>query len=172
MSKVKICNFSDLRDREPAYAMAEGLDLVVVRYDDKVSVLYGRCLHRGALLADGYIEGENLICGLHHWDYRYDTGVSEYNNEEALYKFEAFIEGDSVLVDLEEVKAFLREHPQPFKRDEYLGLLVSNELMKVIARACGYDDFAKFNPGDLTTFNRDMHYLTGIAYSGIISSQQ
>ena len=48
------------------------------------SVLYGRCLHRGALLSDGRVDGDNLICGLHGWDYRIDTGVSEYNNDEVL----------------------------------------------------------------------------------------
>ncbi len=46
-------------------------------------------------------------------------------------------------------------------------LTATNVLMKVIARACGYDDFAKFNPDDLTTFNRDIHYLTGIAFGGV-----
>lgn len=43
----------------------------------------------------------------------------------------------------------------------------TRELMKVIARACGYNDFRLFNRGDLTTFNHDMHRLTGIAYAGI-----
>ena len=49
-----------------------------------VSVLYGRCLHRGALMADGHVEGDNLICGLHDWDYRLDTGVSAYSHHEVL----------------------------------------------------------------------------------------
>ena len=40
------------------------MDLVVIRFDDRVSVLYGRCLHRGALMADGEVSGPNLICGL------------------------------------------------------------------------------------------------------------
>ena len=26
-------------------------------------VLYSRCQHRGALMADSYIEGDNIICG-------------------------------------------------------------------------------------------------------------
>ena len=43
----------------------------------------------------------------------------------------------------------------------------STELMKVIARACGYDDFSKFNPSDLSTFDWDMHRLTGVAYAGV-----
>ncbi len=80
---VKVAVWSELPDRQPAYALVADVDLVVVRYDDRVSVLYGRCLHRGALMSDGSIVGDNLICGLHAWDYRFDTGVSEYNNDEA-----------------------------------------------------------------------------------------
>ena len=77
-------------------AEVNGLDLVIVRYGEEVSVLYGRCLHRGALMADGHIDGENLICGVHGWDYRYDTGVSEYDNSEALQKFKAEVKEDKV----------------------------------------------------------------------------
>ena len=43
----------------------------------------------------------------------------------------------------------------------------TNDLMKVIARSCGYDNLNKFNHGDLSTFDRDMHLLTGINYAGI-----
>jgi glutamate synthase domain-containing protein 2 len=46
-------------------------------------------------------------------------------------------------------------------------LYVTTELMKVIARACGYDDFTKFNKEDLVTFDRDMYHLTGINYAGV-----
>jgi len=121
---TKVATWSDLPDREPRYALVEGVDLVVVRYDDEVSALYGRCLHRGALMADGHVEGDNLICGLHGWDYRYDTGVSEYDNSEALARFPTRIdaEADEVQVDASEVAAWAREHPQPYDRDAYLGL--------------------------------------------------
>jgi len=106
------------------YALVAGVDLVVIRHDERVSVLYGRCLHRGALLADGRIEGGNLICRLHGWDYRFETGVSEYDNAEALHRFTAWVdrERDAVLVDDEEVRAWAREHPQPYRREQYLGL--------------------------------------------------
>jgi methylamine---glutamate N-methyltransferase subunit C len=121
---AKVATWSTLEDRTPTYALVSETDLVVVRYGDEISVLYGRCLHRGALLADGRLDGDNLICRVHNWDYRVDTGVSEYNNAEALHKFTSWIdaETDSVLIDLQEVTAFEREHPQPYQRDEYLGL--------------------------------------------------
>ena len=119
---VKVAAWSELKDRQPAYALVGGVDLVVIRYDEEVSVLYGRCLHRGALLADGSVRGNNLICGVHNWDYRLDTGVSEYSNAEVLEKFTAWVEDDAVFVDADEVAAWEEEHPQPYQRDEYLGL--------------------------------------------------
>jgi len=121
MKKIKICTFFQLKGREPLHALVENVDLVIVRYDDKISVLYGRCLHRGALMADGHVDGDNLICGVHGWDYRIDTGVSEYNNKEVLEKFTAYIEDDAVFVDADEIRAFATKHPQPFNREEYLG---------------------------------------------------
>ncbi len=122
MRKTAIARFDDLADRQPTHALVEGVDLVVTRFDDRVSVLYGRCLHRGALLADGFVdEKDNLICGLHFWDYRLDSGVSEYNNEEVLAKFASGVDGGDVWVDADEVAVWAREHPQPFNRDEYLG---------------------------------------------------
>ncbi len=120
----RVATWSELPDRDPQYALVAEVDLVVLRYDDRVSVFYGRCLHRGALLSDGYVRGQNLICGLHDWDYRLDTGVSEYNNAEALKKFSAWVDeaDDAVYVDAAEVKAWQREHPQPYNRQAYLGL--------------------------------------------------
>ena len=118
---IRIYDFAKLDDRVPTAAEVNGLDLVLVRYDDQVSVLYGRCLHRGALMADGHIDGDNLICGLHGWDYRYDTGVSEYDNHEILHKFTVKIENGGVWIDQAEVNDYLHKFPQPFKRETYLG---------------------------------------------------
>ncbi|MEM7775323.1 MAG: glutamate synthase-related protein [Pseudomonadota bacterium] len=122
MQKTAISDYNDLGDRQPAYALVDEVDLVVVRYDDQVSVLYGRCLHRGALMSDGYVDGQNLICGLHHWDYRLDTGVSAYSNDEVLHKFSSWVEDGQVWVDADEIVAWARDNPQPFDRDAYLGL--------------------------------------------------
>ncbi len=122
MRSVEVAKWSELKDRAPAHALVANVDLVVIRFDDEVSVLYGRCLHRGALMADGHVdEQDNLICGVHQWDYRVDTGVSEYANNEVLHKFSARIEDGRVLVDEDEIAAWHASNPQPFRRDEYLG---------------------------------------------------
>jgi len=122
MTPQSLAKLSSLPDRKPQYALVGEVDLVVVRFDEEVSVFYGRCLHRGALMSDGFVKDNNLICGVHYWDYRVDTGVSEYNNAEVLPKFQSWIEGDDVLVDADEIAAWAEANPQPFDRDAYLGL--------------------------------------------------
>ena len=119
--KVPVARWSELADRAPAHALVANVDLVILRWDDRVSVLYGRCHHRGALLADGSVEGLNLVCGVHGWDYRYETGVSEYENEEKLARFASWVEDDQVWVDEDEIAAWERDNPQPFDRDAYQG---------------------------------------------------
>lgn len=121
MKKTIIANCLKVKDRQPYHALVANVDLVIVCYDKNVSVLYGRCHHRGALLADGHIKGNNLICGVHNWDFRYDTGVSEYNSSEVLHKFTSGIDGDSIWVDEEEVFKWQEKNPQAYNREEYLG---------------------------------------------------
>jgi glutamate synthase domain-containing protein 2 len=124
MQKTSLATYSELTPLEPAYALAAGVDLVVVRWKDEeqVSVLYGRCAHRGALMSDGHIEGGNLVCGLHNWDYCFKSGVSSYNPSEKLHRFNAWLEDDKVWVDEEEIKAWAVDNPQPYNRDAYQGL--------------------------------------------------
>lgn len=121
MELIKLVKETDLQDRQPHYGFAEGVDLVIIKFDEQISILYGRCLHRGALMADGHINGNNLICGVHGWDYRMDTGISEYNNEEFLHKFTTYLENGDVCVDKAEMINYLEAHPQPFQREDYLG---------------------------------------------------
>jgi nitrite reductase/ring-hydroxylating ferredoxin subunit len=121
MNKVSIANWDNLEDRKPGHAIVCDVDLVIVRFDDAVSVLYGRCAHRGALMSDGHVDGDNLICGVHGWDYRMDSGISEYQNSETLPKFNAWIEDGNVLVDQDEIESWARQHPQPFNRNAYQG---------------------------------------------------
>ncbi len=124
MNKVKVADWESLEPVTPAYALVANVDLVVVKWDDgsDVSVLYGRCAHRGALMADATIRGEDIVCGVHNWDYRYKTGVSAYNSKEALHRFRAWVEDGGVWVDEDEITAWEKENPQAYRRDAYQGL--------------------------------------------------
>ena len=149
MNKFAVMKWDELNDRQPAYALVAGVDLVIVRFDDQVSVLYGRCAHRGALMSDGFIDGDNLICGLHGWDYRIDTGISEYNNSETLPRFNAWVEDGQIWVDQDEISDWAKQHPQPYQRNTYQGLFqdptgTSDEPHVKLIRKLANDGLSKF----------------------------
>ncbi len=143
---VEVAVFDQLENRTPTHAQVSKIDLVVIRYEDNVSVLYGRCLHRGALLSDGFVDGDNLICGLHNWDYRIDTGISAYNNSEVLYKFQEYVHEGKVYVDKTEVLEYEKEYPPQFDEDQYLG------------------KFADTHPEDTEPYTR---YIKSLAQDGL-----
>ena len=43
----------------------------------------------------------------------------------------------------------------------------STELMKIAARACGHNHLSQFSMEDLTTFDDQVHKLTGISWAGV-----
>lgn len=72
------------------------------------------------MISGDYVYGNNLICGVHDWDYGVDSGVSEYNNSEILHKFSTKIEDNNLFIDVFEIDTYLANHPRPFNRGEYL----------------------------------------------------
>ena len=111
-SLIPIARLDALSDDAPAHAEADGIDLVLVRRGAAVHVFEGRCPHRGALLADGRVEGANLICGVHGWDYRLDTGISAYNPAERIYKFSCHVVDGEVLLDKAELVDYRSMRPE------------------------------------------------------------
>src|SRR3954462_9986428 len=109
---MPIARLDDLVEDAPAHAAADGIDLVLVRRGGEVHVFEGRCPHRGALLADGRVDGANLVCGVHGWDYRLDTGVSAYNPAERIYKFSCHVVDGEVLLAKDELVEYRSMRPE------------------------------------------------------------
>ena len=109
--QVVVARVSDLEDDVPAHAAVAGVDLVVVRRGDAVHVLEGRCPHRGALLADGKVAGDDIVCGVHGWDFRLDSGISAYEPSERIHRFAASVVDGDVVLDTAEVALFRSQRP-------------------------------------------------------------
>ena len=77
MRPLPIARWSDVPDREPVGALVGNVDLVIVRFDDEHSVLFGRCLTTAARCwPTATVRGDDLVCGVHGWDYGIRTGIS------------------------------------------------------------------------------------------------
>lgn len=46
--------------------------LVIWRANGQLSAFYDLCIHRGAALSLGWVNGDQLVCGYHGWNYAAD----------------------------------------------------------------------------------------------------
>ena len=125
MKKVQVADWNELEPLQPAYALVANVDLVVIRWPGRgagIGPLRPLPAPRRADERRLTSTGKNLICGVHGWDYRYTTGVSSYNPEEKLHRFQSWVEDGGVWVDEDEIAAWETENPQPYDREAYQGL--------------------------------------------------
>lgn len=122
---LRVASTDELAESVPHAVVVNGVDVVLVRRGDVVSALYGRCAHRGALMADGRLADGLLICGVHGWRYDAETGVSPVNPAVKLTTFPAWTSDGAVYIDQQAVSAYARANPQPFHDDGYQGTWIT-----------------------------------------------
>lgn len=66
----------------------------------------------------------------------------------------------------ESLRRLLNVEEAAQRLNRFLG--ASIQLMSVLARACGHTHLSEFCTDDLTTWKRDVAYLTGISYGGVV----
>jgi cytochrome P450/nitrite reductase/ring-hydroxylating ferredoxin subunit len=76
-SPIRVCDRDKLRAGEPLAANANGVDLVLLRTAAGVRAFEGRCPHQGALLGEGEIVGDKLVCRNHRWRYSVNDGARD-----------------------------------------------------------------------------------------------
>ncbi len=76
-SLVRLASVSELGGRGPFALSARGVDVVVVRSGDGWRAFAGRCPHQGALLGEGELEGDVLVCRNHRWRFSINSGRRE-----------------------------------------------------------------------------------------------
>lgn len=120
---IVVATLAELAEGVPVRACAAEVELVVVRRGEEVHVLSGRCPHRRAHMADGSVEGNELVCASHGWEFDLVSGESRTVPGECLAVFSARIDRERgvVVVVEQEILRWKLASPDPFKPGEYLG---------------------------------------------------
>jgi cytochrome P450/nitrite reductase/ring-hydroxylating ferredoxin subunit len=72
---LRASRLADLEGDGPHALSAGGVDLVALRVNGGgLKVFDGRCPHQGALLGEGEVEGNALVCRNHRWKFDRETG--------------------------------------------------------------------------------------------------
>jgi cytochrome P450/nitrite reductase/ring-hydroxylating ferredoxin subunit len=89
----------DLREDGPHALSAGGSDLVAVRTRGTLRVFEGRCPHQGALLGEGELEGDALVCRNHRWRFDRQTGQRS-GGRQCLRECPSRVHGGELFVDI------------------------------------------------------------------------
>ena len=76
-SLIRIADIDQLHGHGPHALSANGLDIVAVQTPAGWRAFEGRCPHQGALLGEGELDGDKLVCRNHHWRFSVYTGQRE-----------------------------------------------------------------------------------------------
>ena len=113
---VEVLKTDQLEESKGTTVFVNERDIALYRYQGDFYALDNRCVHRDGQLGDGHMDGANVICPLHQWDYDVRTGVSRYSSDEKVAVYPARANGDRVEIDADAVP------PKPRFKSEYLGL--------------------------------------------------
>jgi nitrite reductase/ring-hydroxylating ferredoxin subunit/ferredoxin-thioredoxin reductase catalytic subunit len=78
--EVPVCRLEDLPLGSARHVKIGKSDIAVVRVGDDVFALSNVCRHAFAPLADGFVEGHELVCPWHGWRYDVRKGTTDHPN--------------------------------------------------------------------------------------------
>ena len=113
---VEVLQADQLDESKGTTVFVNERDIALYRYQGDFYALDNKCVHRDGQLGDGHMDGANVICPLHQWDYDVRTGVSRYNPGEKVVVYPARQVNGRVEIDADAVP------PKPRFKSEYLGL--------------------------------------------------
>jgi cytochrome P450/nitrite reductase/ring-hydroxylating ferredoxin subunit len=96
---VRVARVDELVGRGPFAVTANGLDIALVRISSGWRAFEGRCPHQGALLGEGEVEGDNIVCRNHRWRFSIDSGQRD-GGAESLASCPAVEREGAIFVDV------------------------------------------------------------------------
>lgn len=97
---VAVCRVEEVAEGRGLPVDVDGLRVAVFRYEGHFHALLGRCPHANGALGLGWIEDGEVVCPLHRWRFRLDTGRCTTVRGESVHRFRCEVRGDEVFVEL------------------------------------------------------------------------
>ncbi|SDR39807.1 Cytochrome P450 [Paraburkholderia fungorum] len=107
---IVVARMPELVEDSVTAAQAEGVELVVIRHADAITVFEGRCPHQGTLLSEGSIRDGVLTCRGHGWQFECGSGCTQGHGGMRLQKFGTLLDGADVRVDRDELLKWKATH--------------------------------------------------------------
>ena len=96
--KVRVALKSDIAPGASKLVEAGGKEIALFNVDGQIFATSNICPHQGGPLADGFLEGTNVICPWHAWAFDVQSGENPMNPRLSVETYPVEIEGEEVFV--------------------------------------------------------------------------
>jgi nitrite reductase (NADH) small subunit len=98
---IRVTTTESIPRREGRAVSLGGRELAIFNLGDRFLAVENRCPHQGGPLADGIVSGCAVVCPLHAWRVRLDSGhVDRPGGAACVRTFATRVEGNVVMVQL------------------------------------------------------------------------
>jgi nitrite reductase/ring-hydroxylating ferredoxin subunit len=97
---VAVCKVADVAEGRGRSCFVEGLPLAILNDGGSFHALLGRCPHAGGPLGRGWIEAGEVVCPLHQWRFRLDSGRCTTMRGMGVHRFDCEVRDGEVWVAL------------------------------------------------------------------------
>lgn len=97
---VAATRLHDLQQEIGVCVTVNGKRIALFRIADEVFALDNVCPHEGGPLADGFVEGDAVMCPLHAWSFDLRTGRVVSGGDVSVESYPVRVNGDDVMVEV------------------------------------------------------------------------
>ena len=95
---VKVGEVGQFKKARGRVVELDGVKVAVFWTGDRYIALEDACPHMGASLADGKLQGSQVVCHWHCWEYDVETGQSQRRSWARVSVYEVKVDGEDVLL--------------------------------------------------------------------------
>src|SRR5213593_3764882 len=100
MPFVKIASLAQLSAGNVMEVTVNGTPYAVCNVGGNVTALNGICPHRQGPLGQGEINGNNVVCPWHAWEWDCATGANDFDPNKKVATFAVRVEDGDILIDV------------------------------------------------------------------------
>ncbi len=99
MVKTKVAKVSELTNNRKLVKVNDK-EIVLFKINDQFFAIDNDCLHVGGPLAEGDLEGNNITCPLHGWQYDVKTGQNIMPGMGKLNSYKVEVKNEEIFIEL------------------------------------------------------------------------
>ena len=100
MAKIKVAKLSELQENQGKLVNVNEKEIALFKSNNQFFAVDNMCLHMGGSLSEGEIEGNNVTCPLHGWQFDLKSGQNIMPGMGKINTYKITVEKDEIFIEI------------------------------------------------------------------------